>query len=69
MIISLVKKVLLTLIIISYSTSLLASKPLKLTIDKIQQQKYIKAEKLAHHINGLRGDKSITWVPSPASVS
>ena len=44
----LVSKILLTLIIISYSTNLLASKPLKLTVDKIQQQNFIKAEKLAY---------------------
>tara|TARA_R110001583_G_scaffold55816_4_gene169281 strand:- start:2166 stop:4100 length:1935 start_codon:yes stop_codon:yes gene_type:complete len=44
----LVSKILLTVVIISYSTNLLASKPLKLTVDKIQQQNFIKAEKLAY---------------------
>lgn len=54
MLIALVKKVLLTLTIISYSASLLASKPLKLTADKIQQQKFIKAEKLAYQSNSVQ---------------
>jgi len=48
MLISLVKKILLALVAISYSSNLLASKPLQLTIDKIQQQNFIKAEKLAY---------------------
>jgi len=54
MLISLVKKVLLTLIIISYSSNILASKSLKLTVDKVQQQKFIKAEKLAYKSNSVQ---------------
>jgi len=48
MLISFVKKILLTLIIISYSSNLLASKPLTLTVDKTQQQNFIKAEKIVY---------------------
>ena len=46
MLTSLVSKVLLTLTIVSYSTSGFASKPLKLSVDKTQQQSFIKAERL-----------------------
>ena len=54
MLISLVKKVLLTLTIISYSSNLLASKPLKLTVDKSQQQSFIKAEKIVYKSNSAQ---------------
>jgi len=54
MLISLVKKILLTLVIISYSSILLASKPLKLTVDKIQQQNFIKAEKLTYKSSSVQ---------------
>lgn len=53
MLISLVKKALLTLAIISYSSNLLASKPLKITTDKAQQIKFIQAEKLASQSNSV----------------
>lgn len=54
MLIDLVKKLLLTLVIISYSSTLLASKPLKLTIDKSQQKSFIKAEKLVYKSNSAQ---------------
>jgi len=54
MLISLVKKTLLTLTIISYSSNLSASKPLKLTVDKSQQQNFIKAEKLVYKSNSAQ---------------
>lgn len=54
MLIDLVKKLLLTLVIISYSSTLLASKPLKLTIDKSQQKSFIKAEKLVYKSNSAK---------------
>jgi len=54
MLISLVKKVLLTLTVIGYSSSLLASKPLKLTADKVQQQNFVKAEKIAYKSNSAQ---------------
>lgn len=47
MLTSLVSKVLLTLTLVSFSTNLYASKPLKLSVDKIQQKNFIKAERLA----------------------
>jgi len=45
---SLLSKILLTFAIVSYSLNVFASKPLKLSIDKIQQQHFVKAEKLIH---------------------
>lgn len=48
---SLVKKTILTLAIISYSSCLFASKPLTLTTDKSQQQDFLKAEKLTYNSN------------------
>jgi len=54
MLISLVKKILLTLAVISYSSNLLASKPLKLAVDKTQQQSFIKAEKLTYKSNSTQ---------------
>ncbi len=51
---SLVKTILSTLVIISYSLSVFASAPLKLTSDKIQQQTFIKAEKLADKNNSAQ---------------
>ena len=54
MCLSLVKKLLITLIIISFSSNLLASKPLKLTVDKNQQQNFIKAEKLVYKSNSTQ---------------
>ena len=47
MLTSLVSKVLLTLTLVSFSTNLYASKPLKLSVDKTQQKNFIKAERLA----------------------
>ncbi|WP_159816763.1 transglycosylase SLT domain-containing protein [Colwellia sp. 20A7] len=43
-----VPKILLTLAIVSYSFSLQASEPFKITVDKIQQKNFIKAEKLVN---------------------
>lgn len=54
MLTSLVSKILLALTIVGYSSSLFASKPLKLTIDKTQQQRFIKAEKLAYKSNSAQ---------------
>ncbi len=54
MLTSLVKTILVTLAFISYSLPLFASKPLKLTSDKNQQQIFIKAEKLAHKKNSAQ---------------
>lgn len=54
MLTGLAKKVLLTLAIISYSSNLLASKLLKLTVDKTQQQNFIKAEKLVYKSNSAQ---------------
>jgi len=51
--ISLVQKILLTFVL-SYSSSVFASKPLKLKVDKIQQQNFIKAEKIAYKSNSAR---------------
>ena len=50
---SLVQKILLTFAIV-YSTSAFAIKPLKITVDKNQQQNFIKAEKIAHKNNSAR---------------
>ena len=46
-----VSKILLTLAIVSYSSNLLASEPLKLAVDKTQQQNFIKAEKITYKSN------------------
>ena len=54
MLISVVKKALLTLAIISYSSNMLASEPLKLAVDKNQQQNFIKAEKLVYKSNSAQ---------------
>lgn len=51
MLTSLVKNIILPFAIISYNSSLFASKPLTLTVDKVQQQNFIKAEKLAYKNN------------------
>ncbi|MCI2282307.1 transglycosylase SLT domain-containing protein [Colwellia sp. MSW7] len=54
MLTSLVFKRVLALIIVIYSSSLCASEPLKLTVNKIQQENFIKAEKLTHKSNSAQ---------------
>lgn len=54
MLTSLVLKRVLALIIVIYSSSLCASEPLKLTVNKIQQENFIKAEKLTHKSNSAQ---------------
>lgn len=45
---SLVQKILLTFFIVSNSINAFAEKPLKLTVDKVQQKRFLKAEKIAY---------------------
>lgn len=45
------QKVLLTVTLVSYSFNAFASKPLKMTVDKTQQQNFIKAEKITYRSN------------------
>lgn len=54
MLLRLVSKILFTLTLVSYSVNLLASEPLVLTVDKVQQQKFIKAEKLSFKSNSAQ---------------
>jgi soluble lytic murein transglycosylase len=51
---NLVKRILLTLAVIGYSSSLLAGKPLILAVDKTQQQSFKKAEKLVYQSNSTQ---------------
>jgi len=51
---NLVLKILLTFAIVTYSFNVFASKPLKLTVDKAQQQNFIKAEKIAYKSNSAQ---------------
>ena len=51
---SLVQKILLTLAMISFSGSTVASKPLILAVDKTQQKNFIKAEKIAYKSNSAQ---------------
>lgn len=51
---SLVSRIVLILVMVIYSLDLFASEPLMLTVDKIQQNNFIKAEKLTHRSGGVQ---------------
>ena len=51
MLIWLTSRILFTISMVAFSSDLLASKPLLITVDNIQQQNFIKAEKLSYKTN------------------